>query len=218
MKAMCLTGETVSSTCHLTGMNHDGQSLNSHQTSVYGFKMNSMRQSVLKDAQVRTIDASSVFTDLVEIKRLDLATCTLSDVAQFKSVFRLKATRDAMLTGFGVSFETHFDHGSLQKKVCADFYLFSHLCVIRFSWRVNCHTRFPFQRIHSTREPTGNKRTFSWTSRSESTRTRRSKAKYAAAKMLTTHAATLFSSTSTTRPIASTSNSLRPFSSCFDTK
>jgi hypothetical protein len=86
-------------------------------SDVYGFKMNIMKQFVVKDAQVLTLNKDLVVTDLFKLKEIDCMTVRADEVAKFESEFTLNANRDTYFTGIGSSFDTFFNHDLLDNKV-----------------------------------------------------------------------------------------------------
>ena len=79
--------------------------------------MNIMRQFVVKDAQVLTLNKEQVVTDLFTLKEIDCMTVRADQVAKFESEFTLNVNKDTYLTGIGSSFDTFFNHDLLEKKV-----------------------------------------------------------------------------------------------------
>lgn len=86
-------------------------------SNVYGFKMNTMKKVVSKDAQILVIDQDRIVTDLFKFKEIDCLNCSVSEVSRFTSQFSLKCNQDTQLTGIGSSFDTFFNHTSLDNKV-----------------------------------------------------------------------------------------------------
>jgi protein arginine N-methyltransferase 3 len=86
-------------------------------SDVYGFKMSTMKQIVLKDAQIDTFKSDDVVSDVFKFKEIDCSTCTLKDINKFEAKFSLKINKDCELTGIGSSFDTFFNHPSLKEKV-----------------------------------------------------------------------------------------------------
>ncbi|CAF0811547.1 unnamed protein product [Brachionus calyciflorus] len=85
-------------------------------SNVYGFKMNVMRKVVCKDAQIQVIDKDKVVSDLFKFKDIDCMNVKVKDISKFSVDFSLKIIQDAILTGLGSSFDTYFNHSSLQNK------------------------------------------------------------------------------------------------------
>lgn len=101
---------------------HSGLVIKRHNTlsfwsNVYGFKMNSMRESVRVDGQVMVIEPSCVVSESVKFKIIDCMTVQLDELARFEADFELNITSDCELTGIGSSFDTYFNHAALENKV-----------------------------------------------------------------------------------------------------
>jgi hypothetical protein len=79
--------------------------------------MNIMKQFVVKDAQVLTLNKELVVTDLFKLKEIDCMSVRADEVAKFESEFTLNVNKDTYLTGIGSSFDTFFNHNLLGKKV-----------------------------------------------------------------------------------------------------
>lgn len=86
-------------------------------SNVYGFNMETMKNTVCRDAQVLSLDASCVVTDMVKFKEIDCMKVKVDDVFKFESDFELAVNCDCELTGIGSSFDAHFNHDSLENKV-----------------------------------------------------------------------------------------------------
>lgn len=86
-------------------------------SNVYGFKMNSMTEIVRHDAQVLTLESSSVKSEMFKFKEIDCSTVRCEDLNKFSSSFELTISEDCELTGIGTSFETYFNSSSLENKV-----------------------------------------------------------------------------------------------------
>lgn len=82
-------------------------------SNVYGFKMNSMRESVRYDGQVMVIEPNCVVSDSVKFKIIDCMSVQLDELARFEADFELNITSDCDLTGLGSSFDTYFNHPAL---------------------------------------------------------------------------------------------------------
>ncbi len=82
-------------------------------SDVYGFKMPSLRRSVINDAQILKIPAECVVTDQFLFKEIDCVKCTVEEVSRFEKEFSLKVNKDTTLTGIGSSFETYFNDSQL---------------------------------------------------------------------------------------------------------
>lgn len=86
-------------------------------SNVYGFKMNSMRESVRYDAQVMIVEPSCVVSDAPKFKTIDCTSVATSELARFDAPFELTIASTCELTGIGASFDTYFNHSSLKNKV-----------------------------------------------------------------------------------------------------
>lgn len=86
-------------------------------SDVYGFKMNTMKKTVSKDAQIQVIDKQRVVSDLVVFKEIDCMKIGVADIKEFSTNFEIKINQDCNLTGIGSSFDTFFSHSSLTSKV-----------------------------------------------------------------------------------------------------
>ncbi len=86
-------------------------------SDVYGFKMPSLKNAVIKDAQIITIEKDSVVTDFFLFKNIDCLKCTSEEISSFDAEFCLKVNQDTTLTGIGSSFETYFNDNQLEVKV-----------------------------------------------------------------------------------------------------
>ena len=84
-------------------------------SDVYGFKMNVMKHSVIKDSQVTTIPSDCVVTNMFKFKEIDCLKCTLEEISKFEADFSLKISKDCSLTGLGSSFDTHFNQNTFEK-------------------------------------------------------------------------------------------------------
>lgn len=92
----------------------------SYWSDVYGFKMNSMRESVRYDAQVMVVEPDCVVSDAFKFKTIDCMTVRTEQLAKFDAHFELVITADCELTGIGSSFDTYFNHAALDNKVNDD--------------------------------------------------------------------------------------------------
>ena len=109
---------------HLFGVNdeeHHNKTVG-FWSDVYGFKMSSLRKSVIKDAQIITIEKEAVVTDMFLFKSIDCLTCTTEQISSFDAEFCLRVNKDSLLTGIGSSFETFFNDEQLEVKVEIFFY------------------------------------------------------------------------------------------------
>ena len=95
----------------------------SYWSDVYGFNMNTLKKSVLRDAQVVTIPSECVVSDIFKFKEIDCNKCTVEEVSKFEADFSLKIATDTQLTGIASSFDCFFDHENLEHKVFIIFNL-----------------------------------------------------------------------------------------------
>lgn len=105
---------------HLFGVNdfdHYDRTIK-YWSDVYGFKMSSLKKSVVRDSQVIVIPPESVVTDLFKFKEIDCLRCTSEEVSTFEVDFELKVEKDTTLTGIGCSFDCFFNDEQLEDKVC----------------------------------------------------------------------------------------------------
>ena len=86
-------------------------------SDVYGFKMPSLKQAVIKDAQIVTIPEESVVTNSFMFKEIDCLRCIPEEISSFDYDFCLEVKKDTVLTGLGSSFETYFNDSKLEEKV-----------------------------------------------------------------------------------------------------
>lgn len=103
---------------HLFGVSdfeHYNKTVN-YWSDVYGFKMPTLKKSVLKDAQVVTIPEECVASDMFKFKEIDCNKCTVEEVSQFEVDFSLKISKDTQLTGIGSSFDCFFNDEHLEYK------------------------------------------------------------------------------------------------------
>lgn len=85
-------------------------------SDVYGFKMPTLKRTVLNDAQVYTIPKECVVTDAFLFKEIDCLRCTTEEISSFEKEFSLRINNDTFLTGIGSSFETYFNDQQLEFK------------------------------------------------------------------------------------------------------
>jgi len=85
-------------------------------SDVYGFKMPSLKQAVIKDAQIVTIPEESVVTNSFMFKEIDCLRCIPEEISSFDYDFCLEVKKDTVLTGLGSSFETYFNDSKLEEK------------------------------------------------------------------------------------------------------
>lgn len=85
-------------------------------SDVYGFKMPSLKEAVIRDAQIITIPSECVVSDQVMFKEIDCLNCSVEQVSRFEKEFTLKISADTELTGIGSSFETYFNDQQLAWK------------------------------------------------------------------------------------------------------
>lgn len=123
-------------------------------SDVYGFKMPSLKQAVVKDAQIITIPEESVVTNSFMFKEIDCLRCTTEEISSFDYDFCLEVKEDTVMTGLGSSFETYFNDFQLEAKV--RFLLSVHFLA---GYSIVCFIfdRACFQRILLIKQPTGNK-------------------------------------------------------------
>lgn len=86
-------------------------------SDVYGFKMNTMKRTVCIDAQVQKIDSKNIVSNQFKFKEINCMNITTEDIQEFSTNFEIKINKDCDLTGIGSSFDTFFNHFSLESKV-----------------------------------------------------------------------------------------------------
>lgn len=96
--------------------NHHNRTIN-YWSDVYGFKMPTLKNAVVRDAQVMVIKPESVVTNMVKFKEIDCSKCTSEEVAKFNVEFSLNVEKDSTLTGLGCSFDCYFNDAQLENKV-----------------------------------------------------------------------------------------------------
>jgi protein arginine N-methyltransferase 3 len=89
----------------------------SYWSDVYGFKMPTLKNAVVRDAQVTIIKPESVVTNMIKFKEIDCSKCTSEEVAKFNVDFCLDVENDSTLTGIGCSFDCFFNENKLENKV-----------------------------------------------------------------------------------------------------
>lgn len=77
---------------------------------VYGIKMTSMKECVLRDACVEYLNKDAVNTNAQKILEIDLETCTVEDL-DFASGFKLDFYRRDLFSGYVVWWNCFFSHG-----------------------------------------------------------------------------------------------------------
>jgi 2-polyprenyl-3-methyl-5-hydroxy-6-metoxy-1,4-benzoquinol methylase len=85
-------------------------------SNVYGFKMNVMKDQVVRDAQITSIARESVVSEMIKFKEIDCVTCSQEEISGFEASFCLRISRDCSLTGLGSSFDTFFSGDKLESK------------------------------------------------------------------------------------------------------
>jgi len=85
-------------------------------SDVYGFRMPSLKEAVIRDAQIITIPSDCVVSDSVPLKEIDCLNCTAEQISRFEKDFTLTISTDTELTGIGSSFETYFNDKQLEWK------------------------------------------------------------------------------------------------------
>ncbi|KAJ3110055.1 Protein arginine N-methyltransferase 3 [Phlyctochytrium bullatum] len=77
---------------------------------VYGFKMSTVRNLILKDGQVDVLDPENLMSEAAEIKVFDMSTMKVEDT-DYESAFKLEIVRDGQFRGTCGWFDIFFPDG-----------------------------------------------------------------------------------------------------------
>ncbi|KAI1301233.1 Protein arginine N-methyltransferase 3 [Halotydeus destructor] len=86
--------------------------------NVFGYKMSSLKHECMLEAVVTVEKAANLITEPVNIKHIDVMTCTVEETHTIETDFSMKCTRSGTVNAICGWFDCFFDAPALQEKVC----------------------------------------------------------------------------------------------------
>lgn len=80
--------------------------------NVYGFKMTSIKKSAQNEVIVDVVNSQKIVTDTIQVKSLDLRTCTLEESKNIQTQFEFTCSRSSQLNAIVAWFDCYFDDDS----------------------------------------------------------------------------------------------------------
>lgn len=84
---------------------------------VYGFRMSSMKNEIISEALIDTVDKETINTSVFVVRQFDLMTISLEESQSFETQFQLTALSDKPVLAFAGWFDCHFNASQLTQSV-----------------------------------------------------------------------------------------------------
>jgi protein arginine N-methyltransferase 3 len=85
--------------------------------NVYGWKMSSMKNEVIKEANIEVVSKDKISTTIATIKEFDLMQCCIEETQKFNSKFQLVCNSDEPIVAIVGWFDCYFNSEQLDYKV-----------------------------------------------------------------------------------------------------